>query len=54
MDAAVTSVALLFPGTAEKHVLARFFIETLGPFAGMFVMKSLVILPAVYYIRRDE
>lgn len=53
MDASVTSVALLFPGTAEKHVLARFFIDLLGPFGGMFLMKSLVIVPAVYYIRKD-
>lgn len=53
MDASVTAVALLFPGTAEKHVLARFFIDQLGPFAGMFLMKTLVIVPAVYYIDRE-
>ena len=53
MDASVTSVALLFPGTAEKHVLARFFIDTLGPFKGMFLMKTLIIVPAVYYIIQD-
>ncbi len=53
MDASVTSVALLFPGTAEKHVLAQFFIDLLGPIIGMFLMKTLVIVPAVYYIRRE-
>lgn len=53
MDASVTAAALLFPGTAEKHVLARFFIDSLGPFKGMFLMKTLIIVPAVYYIMRD-
>lgn len=53
MDASVTSVALFFPGTAEKHVLARHFIEIFGPFKGMFLMKSLVIIPAVYYIIKE-
>lgn len=54
MDAAVTSVALLFPGTAEKHVLARFFIDLMGPFVGMFTMKTLIIVPAVYYIMKES
>lgn len=53
MDASVTSIALLFPGTAEKHVLARFFIDIFGPIPGMFLMKTLVIVPAVYYIREN-
>ena len=53
MDASVTSVALLFPGTAEKHVLARFFIDLFGPFAGMFLMKSLIIVPSVYYVEKE-
>ncbi|MFB6209630.1 MAG: DUF63 family protein [Candidatus Nanohaloarchaea archaeon] len=52
MDASVTSVALTFPSTAEKHVLARFFVDLMGPF-GMFVMKSLIIVPAVYYINEN-
>lgn len=53
MDAAVTGVALLFPGTYEKHVLARFFIDQLGSIPGMYTMKTLVIVPAVIYIIRN-
>ncbi|PSH02212.1 MAG: hypothetical protein BRC26_01710, partial [Nanohaloarchaea archaeon QH_8_44_6] len=39
--------------TAEKHVLARFFIDTFGSLKGMFLMKTLVIVPAVYYILKN-
>ncbi|MFT4892267.1 MAG: putative membrane protein [Candidatus Nanohaloarchaea archaeon] len=52
-DAGVTGVALMFPGTAEKHVLARFFIDIFGSLSGMFIMKTLIIVPAVYYIIRN-
>ncbi|MFT4867492.1 MAG: putative membrane protein [Candidatus Nanohaloarchaea archaeon] len=49
-DAAITGVALMFPGTAEKHVLARLFIDIFGSLGGMFLMKTIIIVPAVYYI----
>jgi uncharacterized membrane protein len=52
-DAGVTGVALMFPGTAEKHVLARFFIDIFGSITGMFLMKTLIIIPAVYYIMKN-
>jgi len=50
-DASTTVTALRF-GAKEKHVLAGFFIDLMGP-AGMFAMKSLVIIPAVYYIDQE-
>lgn len=49
---ASTTVTVLSYGGSEKHVLAQFFVDLFGP-AGMFVMKTLVIVPAVYYIRED-
>lgn len=51
LDASTTVTALEFGGS-EKHVLARFFIENLGPYS-MFLMKGLVIIPVVYYIYRE-
>ncbi len=50
-DASTTIVALRF-GATEKHVLANFFIDLMGS-SGMIVMKTLVIVPAVYYIDRE-
>ena len=51
LDASTTVTALQFGGS-EKHVLARFFIENLGPYS-MFLMKGLVIIPVVYYIHEE-
>jgi len=50
-DASSTYVVLNYGG-AEKHVLADFFIRLMGP-KGMFIMKGLVIFPAVLYINRE-
>lgn len=50
-DASTTVTSLAFGG-AEKHVLAQFFINAFGP-AGMFIMKTLVIIPVVYYINEN-
>lgn len=50
-DASTTVTALSF-GATEKHVLANFFIDLFGA-SGMFIMKTLVIVPAVYYIDRN-
>lgn len=47
-DASTTVTSLAFGG-AEKHVLAQFFTASFGP-AGMFLMKTLVIVPVTYYI----
>jgi len=49
MDATVTAVAVGKEKALEKHVVGRFFIENFGP-SGMFLMKTLIIIPAVYYI----
>lgn len=50
-DASTSFIALSY-GAYEKHVLAQFFVNSLGP-AGMFVMKTLIIVPATYYIMED-
>lgn len=50
-DASSTYIVLNYGGQ-EKHVLADFFIELLGP-EGIFLMKGLVIFPAVLYITRE-
>lgn len=50
-DASTTVASLAFGG-AEKHVLAQFFLNLFGP-AGVFVMKTAVIIPIVYYINND-
>lgn len=50
---ATTSFVALGYGAAEKHVLASWFVSTFGP-AGMFVMKTLVIVPATYYIYSSD
>lgn len=50
-DASTTVTSLAFGG-AEKHVLAQFFITNFGP-AGMFIMKTAVIVPVVYYINEN-
>ena len=47
-DATSTFTALRFGGS-EKHVLANYFINFFGP-SGIFIMKLLIIPPAVYYI----
>lgn len=49
MDATTTVVALRLGGY-EQHIVARYFIDMLGPY-GIFVLKSIVILPAVLMIR---
>lgn len=49
---ASSSVVALFYGGSEKHLLAQFFVENAG-LPGMFVMKTLVIVPAVYILERD-
>lgn len=48
LDATSTVVGLNLGGE-EKHILGNFFIDIFGPY-GMFIMKSLVIIPVVYYI----
>lgn len=50
-DASTTVSGLMF-GAEEKHVLANFFINTMG-YPGMFVMKTVIIVPAVYYIDQN-
>ncbi len=50
-DASTTVASLAFGGS-EKHVLAQFFITNFGP-AGMFIMKTAVIIPIVYYINEN-
>lgn len=50
-DASTTVTSLAFGG-AEKHVLAQFFINNFGPI-GMFIMKTVMIIPIVYYINEN-
>jgi uncharacterized membrane protein len=50
-DASTTVTSLAYGG-AEKHVLAQFFINNFGPL-GMFIMKTIVIIPIVYYINQN-
>ncbi|QKQ98864.1 DUF63 family protein [Candidatus Nanohaloarchaea archaeon] len=50
-DASTTVTAVTFGGQ-EKHVLGQFFINNFGPYS-MFLMKGLVIIPAVYYITEN-
>ncbi len=50
-DASSTFIVLNYGGT-EKHVLADYFIQLMGP-KGMFIMKGLVIFPAVLYINKE-
>ncbi len=52
LDATITAVGVGLNLAVEKHVLGRFFIDVMGP-AGMFVMKFLIIVPAVIYIDRN-
>jgi uncharacterized membrane protein len=51
LDASSTFTALEF-GANEKHVLGRIFIDLFGP-SGMFLMKTLVIVPVSYYLVED-
>lgn len=51
LDATSTFTALEF-GAEEKHVLGRLFIDIFGS-SGMFVLKTLVIIPVVLYIIRN-
>ncbi len=48
LDASSTFVALNFNAN-EKHVLGRIFIDLFGP-SGIFLMKTLVIVPISYYL----
>jgi uncharacterized membrane protein len=50
-DASSTFVVLNYGGE-EKHVLADFFIQMMGP-KGIFIMKGLVIFPAVLYMNKE-
>lgn len=50
-DASSTYIVLNYGG-AEKHVLADYFVQLMGP-KGMFLMKGLVIFPAVLYINEE-
>lgn len=51
-DATTTFVAIGFAGAEEKHVLARYFIDFFGP-SGIFIEKTLLILPVVYLLYTD-
>jgi len=50
-DASTTVISLAYGGV-EKHVLAQFFLRNFGGI-GMFMMKTLVIIPVVYYINEE-
>lgn len=46
---AASSFAVLSRGGSELHVLGGWFVEQFGP-QGIFVLKTLVVLPAVLYL----
>ncbi|MFB6203271.1 MAG: DUF63 family protein [Candidatus Nanohaloarchaea archaeon] len=46
---ATTTVVSLGRGGIEKNLVARYFIQFMGP-SGIFVLKAVAVLPAVYYI----
>lgn len=46
---AASTITALNAGAEEKHVLANLFIDVFGVY-GMFLMKSLVIIPVTYYL----
>lgn len=48
---ASTSFVALSSGAREKMFLGRFFVELFGP-SGIFVLKTLIIVPLTYYIFR--
>lgn len=48
-DATSTYVGLSMAGASEKHVLANYFIQSLGPWS-IFLVKTAVIVPVVYYV----
>lgn len=49
LDGVSSFVAINSFGSEEKHVLGQYFINLMGP-AGMLVMKTVVIIPVVYFI----
>lgn len=49
---ATTTVIALANGGVEQQVVARYFIDNIG-LTGIFVLKTLVIIPAVIIIRRE-
>jgi uncharacterized membrane protein len=51
-DATTTFVGIQFFGFWEQHVLARWFINSLGTPAAMYLEKLLIITPVVYILDR--
>ena len=51
LDATSTFVALRF-GASEQHVVARYFIEILGP-GGIFLLKAIAVIPIVLIIDKE-
>ncbi|MFB6215622.1 MAG: DUF63 family protein, partial [Candidatus Aenigmatarchaeota archaeon] len=49
---ASTSYIAISQGAREKMFLGRFFVNNFGP-GGIFVLKTLVIVPLTYYIFRS-
>lgn len=53
LDASATFVIADFFGGWEKHPLTRFFSDLTGTAASLYFLKLLVLIPAVYLIRKE-
>ena len=47
-----STITALDVGAEEKHVVANLFIDVFGPY-GMFLMKTIVIIPVTYYLIKE-
>ncbi|UCD03516.1 MAG: DUF63 family protein [Candidatus Woesearchaeota archaeon] len=53
VDASATFIAVDFFGSWEKHPITRGFNEFMGTGAALFILKLIVLLPAVYLIATE-
>lgn len=53
VDASATFIAVDFFGAVEKHPLTSMFNKLVGTGAGLFILKLIVIIPAVYLISTE-
>ncbi len=53
LDASATFIAVDFLGMVEKHPVPEFFTNLTGTAAVMFILKLIVLLPAIYLISKE-
>lgn len=54
LDASATFIGVDYLGFYEQHVLPRFFFELTGTAAALFVLKFIVLIPAIYYLESEK